>query len=308
VLPEIRPSNLARAAHRIACAGHAQAAADAAAQGMEPTGDGAMWLDRRYRASLEQAGLANFEAFMRGHGGRRLREMGDRENWRIEPSEHLPRPVFLKKHHVHSWRSWLRAKMGLGPGDTPGRVEARNVRRLTASGVPVMELVGFGEKIRPDGLIESFVLTEELQGYRSLDVFLPERFPNCGLEGRRDPDLQRLIRNLADLVARLHRSGFNHRDLYCCHFFIREPAPGRFEVKLIDLQRVQFRRWFRWRWLVKDLAQLTWSAPGRQVTSSQKMAFLRAYLGVDKLRPCHKRLVRAVLGKAQIIDRRGCRQ
>lgn len=300
------PSNLARStAPRIVAAAPMP---DPAAQGLDPTRDGAMWLDGRYRASLERAGLADFEAFMRGHGGRRLRVMNDRENWRIEPSEHIPRPVFLKKHHVRSWRSWLRAKLGLGPGDTPGRVEARNVRRLTAHGVPVMELVAFGEKIRANGLIESFVLTEELQGYSPLDRFLPARFPDCGVAGRRDPDLHRLIALLAALVARLHHAGFNHRDLYCCHFFIREPAPGRFEVKLIDLQRVQHRRWFRWRWLVKDLAQLAWSAPARQVTCSQKMAFVRAYLGADKLGPSHKRLIRAVLGKEQIIDRRGARQ
>jgi heptose I phosphotransferase len=213
--------------------------------------------------------------------------------------------VFLKKHHVRSWRSWLRAKLGLGPGDTPGRVEARNARRLAANGVQVMELVAFGEKIRDSGLVESFVLTEELQGYCQLDRFLPQRFP-AAKHGPRDPELRALMGQLAALVARMHRAGFNHRDLYCCHFFIREPSPGRFEIKLIDLQRVQLRRWFRWRWLVKDLAQLAWSVQDK-LSCSQKMAFLRAYLGVKKLRLCDKRFIRAVLAKQQIIERRGRR-
>ena len=278
---------------------------DAAAAGMEVVGDGAMWLVRCYRTPLEQAGLADFEAFMVGHGGRCLRAMRDRENWRIELHEYLPRPVFLKKHHVRSWRSWLRAKLGLGPGDTPGRVEARNARRLAANGVQVMELVAFGEKIRTSGLVESFVLTEELQGHRQLDRFLPERFP-AAKNGRRDPELRGLMGQLAALVGRMHRAGFNHRDLYCCHFFIREPSPGRFEIKLIDLQRVQWRRRFRWRWLVKDLAQLAWSVQDK-LSCTQKMAFLRAYLGVKKLRLCDKRFIRAVLAKQQIIERRGRR-
>ena len=278
---------------------------DAAASGMEMVGDGAMWLVRRYRTPLEEAGLADFDALMVGHGGHCLRAMRDRENWRIELHEYLPRPVFLKKHHVRSWRSWLRAKLGLGPGDTPGRVEARNARRLAANGVQVMELVAFGEKIRASGLVESFVLTEELEGYCQLDRFLPQRFPEAK-SGPRDPELLGLMGQLAGLVGRMHRAGFNHRDLYCCHFFIREPSPGRFEIKLIDLQRVQLRRWFRWRWLVKDLAQLSWSVQNK-LSCTQKMAFLRAYLGVEKLRLRDKRFIRAVLAKQQIIERRGRR-
>jgi len=280
---------------------------DAAAEGLERLDDGAMWLDARYRATMEQVGLATFEAFLHGHGGRCLRALPDRENWRIEQPTFASRPLFLKKHHVRSWYSWLRARLGLGPNQTSGRIEAHNARRLAAQGIPVMEVVGFGEKLRANGLVESFVLTEELQGYRSLDHLLPVRFPQIGRAGRRDPDFRRLIGMLAALVARLHRAGYNHRDLYCCHFFLREPAPGQFELRLIDLQRVQHRRWFRWRWLVKDLAQLGWSATREGISYTQQMAFLRAYLGVKRLRPCDKRLIRAVLGKEQIIERRGPR-
>jgi heptose I phosphotransferase len=280
---------------------------DAAAEGLHRLGGGAMWLDGRYLAGLERAGLDSFAAFMASHGGQCLRALPDRENWRIEHAPYAPYPMFLKKHHVRSWRSWLRAKLGLGPGDTPGRVEARNARQLAAHGIPVMELVAFGEKMHADGLVESFVLTEELQGYRALDRFLSERFPDAAQPGRRDPALQRLIGEIAALVARLHGKGFNHRDLYCCHFFVREPSPGQFDVKLIDLQRVQSRRWFRWRWLVKDLAQLAWSATRGRVTCTQKMAFWRSYLGVTRLRAADKRMIRAILGKEQIIERRGRR-
>ena len=126
-----------------------------------------------------------------------------------------------------------------------------------------MDVVAYGEQLLPDGLVESFVLTEELHGYVELDRFLRTRFPapRPGSAAPRDPDLTRLVRQLAALVRRFHQSGFNHRDLYCCHFFLREPSPGQFQIKLIDLQRVQHRRWLRRRWLVKDLAKLAWSAP-----------------------------------------------
>ncbi len=78
----------------------------------------------------------------------------------------------------------------------------------------------------------------------------------------------------------------------------------RREIRLIDLQRVQRRRWFRRRWIVKDLAQLAWSAPRRCIKSTHKMAFIREYLGVRKLTPAHKRLIRAVLAKQRRMERR----
>ena len=53
------------------------------------------------------------------------------------------------------------------------------------------------------------------------------------------------IGEVADVAGRFHRLGYNHRDFYCCHFFIRETDDGGFRVNLIDLQRVEHRRCWR---------------------------------------------------------------
>ena len=55
---------------------------------------------------------------------------------------------------------------------------------------------------------------------------------------------------------------------------------------------------------MKDLAQLAYSAPRDRITRTCRMAFLRWYLGVKKLRPEDKRLVRAVLAKQRRIERK----
>ena len=109
---------------------------------------------------------------------------------------------------------------------------------------------------------------------------------------------------MAAVARRFHAAGYNHRDFYCGHFFVREPARGKFEIRLIDLQRVQRRRRFRRRWIVKDLAQLVWSAPRDRIACTHKLAFMRYYLGVDKLRPADKRLIREVMAKQQVMERR----
>ncbi len=282
--------------------------ADPAQTGLQPAGDGKMWLDGRLRSELEASGLLGFEAVMATSAGRCLRVLKDRENWRLELHEggRRVRRVYLKRHHVRTWQSRLRAKLGAGPGETAGRAEARNIRRLAADGIASMGLVAYGEDLRPDGRLESFVLTEELQGYLPLDDFLEQRFPaiRSARTTPRDHDLDRLIREVAAVARRFHRAGYNHRDLYACHFFVREPVEGRFEVRLIDLQRVEHRRRFRGRWLVKDLAQLAYSAPRDRITGTRRVAFLRYYLGVGKLRPDDKRLLRAVLAKQRRIERR----
>ena len=290
------------------CSEPTTSTSDPAETGLQPAGDGKMWLDRRYHPELKAAGLTRFEDVMTTSDGRCLRALADRENWRLElrDDQRRPRGVYLKKHHVRTWLSRLWAKLGIAPGETAGRVEARNVGRMAAHGIDVMHLVAYGEKLHADGRLESFVLTEELEGYTQLDHFLSRRFAPLSEQKtrRRDPHLITLIRRIAEIAGRFHAAGYNHRDFYCGHFFIREPVPGEFDVKMIDLQRVQRRRFFRRRWIVKDLAQLVWSAHRDWISGTQKMAFLRHYLGVKKLRPADKRLVRSVLAKQRRMERR----
>jgi heptose I phosphotransferase len=268
---------------------------------------GRMWIDHHFRSALDARGLSSFESMMTTSDGHLLRSLSDRENWRLElhPSHPEPRAAYLKRHHVRTMRGWLRAKVGAGPGQTAGRVEARNVARLSRAGIAAMRLIAYGEKLNPDGLLESFVLTEELVGFTQLDHFLRKRFAvrEPHRPTRRDPALVQLIRDVAAVASKFHKLGYNHRDLYCCHFFIAEPATGRFKVNLIDLQRVEHRHRFRQRWLVKDLAQLSYSAPRERISWTQRMAFIKHYLGVRRLRPQDKRLIRHILAKHRLMER-----
>ena len=132
-------------------------------------------------------------------------------------------------------------------------------------------------------------------------------FPAAAIPGgaaRRDPDLQRIVVQVAQIARLLHGAGYNHRDFYCCHFLIKELSPGAFDIRLIDLQRAERRRWFRRRWIVKDLAQLAYSAPRDRIGCKHQIALMHHYLGVRKLRPRDKRLIRAVLGKVRNMQRR----
>ena len=278
-----------------------------AVQSLESVEAGRMWIDRDFRPALDAHDLTSFESVMSTTQGHMLRSLPDRENWRLDlhQAHAEPRGAYLKRHHVRNMRAWLRAKVGAGPGETAGRVEARNVARLGRAGIAAMRLIAYGEKLNADGLLESFVLTEELVGFTQLDHFLRKRFPPRETEHctRRDAELEQLLRDVAAVASKFHKLGYNHRDLYCCHFFIKETAPGRFKVNLIDLQRVEHRHKFRRRWLVKDLAQLSYSAPRDRISCTQRLAFMKHYLGVSRLRPHDKRLIREVLAKQRLMER-----
>lgn len=267
--------------------------------------NGQIWIAQEYRERLARAGLDSFDSVMTGGQGRLLRTLPDRENWRLELAGGGPgRGMYLKRHRQRSMAHWLRACLGAGPGATAGRIEAENVVRLQQSGIDAMPLVAYGERLHRGGLAESFLLTEELTGFTQLDHFLRQRFAPAAKRRRRDRPLERLIDRVADVAARFHRAGFNHRDFYCCHFFIRETAPSEFAVHLIDLQRVERRRRLRRRWIVKDLAQLAYSAPAERITCTRRMAFIKRYLGIRRLRPDDKRLIRQVLAKQRSLVRR----
>lgn len=275
------------------------------ASSLKSVDPGRLWCDARDLPALEQAGLTTFDALLATTNGRLLRALDDRENWRLELQDtRRTYRAYLKKHHIRTRWTRFCARMGGPIPATAGRVEASNIHRLNRAGIPSMRLIAFGEELHADGRLESLVLTEELAGYTQLDHFLRARFTADELSQPAGAEaLHRLIREVARVANKFHRLGYNHRDFYCCHFFIREGLLGSFRVHLIDLQRVQHRRFWRRRWIVKDLAQLAYSAPRELIGCKERVAFLHAYFGVRKLLPEQKRLVRQVVFKQRWMER-----
>src|SRR5438874_7152518 len=88
---------------------------------------------------------------------------------------------------------------------TPADDEAKGIRALLIEKIPTAPLVGWGKLL--DG--RSFVITEDLAGFRPADKLVMEGFP-----------FSELAEPTADLTAQLHHVGLHHRDLYLCHFFM----------------------------------------------------------------------------------------
>lgn len=155
------------------------------------------------------------------------------------------------------------------PDRGAARAEAQGIDLLTKASIPTVPLVAWGASAEG----RSFLITADLAGYVPADRLI-SALPSLGTPGegqggghlRRNPHPSpppeyrgREFGCIAAVAARLHNHGLHHRDLYLCHFLVH-PQTG--DVRLIDPGRVKrLSGWpFTQRWIVKDLAQLHYSA------------------------------------------------
>lgn len=123
--------------------------------------------------------------------------------------------------------------------------EVRGIHLLRDHGIPTVSLIAHGTL--SDG--RAFLITDDLAGFGPADKLPPAA-------------LRVMLEAIVELAARLHAEGLHHQDLYLCHFFVRADGDAhQSPVHLIDAGRVRRLppRPLRFRWVVKDLAQLVFS-------------------------------------------------
>ncbi len=207
-----------------------------------------------------------------------------------------PRTFYLKRFTdpPASARREVR-RSGSGAASTAG-VEWAWINRLAADGIPVVEPIAFGEQLAGSRERRSAIVTAEVPG-QSLETWA-DQWLNDG-----DAPVQRLSEPVARLIARLHEQRYFHRDLYLCHVFHDAEADLESSLRLIDLQRVKRPTCLRQRWIIKDLASLNFSTPPGLVSRSDRLRWLKQYLGMSKLTAPARRLAYHVAGKTQRIAR-----
>lgn len=176
---------------------------------------------------------------------------------------------FIKKHFgitlsecLKNWFSGRMPVMGAKP-------EWQAIQALNQMGILTTPLVGYGKQGLWPFTQHSFVLTQALEDCTSLETLCaawPDSPPS--LKEKRD-----LIRKVARITRTLHENGWVHRDLYLCHFL----KDSNHALHLIDLHRMQQPRFFKKRWIVKDLAGLLFSSLDIGLTRNDVLCFVREY-------------------------------
>lgn len=190
-------------------------------------------------------------------------------------------PVFVKRHY--ELPLYLRLLAAAAPARpwTPALREWLGLRRAAQAGVRVPAAILAAQFVGPGLRLQSVLVVEELRGYTPAHEWLVrvrQRFPASAASGI----TRQLMRSVAELAARLHRHRLFHKDLYLCHFFVPDQAVERSrltpnDLVLIDFHRLARHRWAYLHWLVKDLAQLLYSAREAAVEADAIEQFFAVY-------------------------------
>lgn len=193
----------------------------------------------------------------RSEGSHLLRRAPGRETrLHVSSGERLIEKLYEGSGGCEAWRERLRGVKAR----SPARREYDALVELHAAGVPVPRALSSTDDGRRSSVRMSYVPHSETLAERLATASAAERL--------------RLGAALLDIVLRLHRAGWYHRDLYLVHFLVRSGDGG---LCLIDLGRARRDVAPRERWFEKDLAALEHSAPA-SVTRRERLRFLAAYL------------------------------
>ncbi|MFQ5424633.1 MAG: lipopolysaccharide kinase InaA family protein [Phycisphaerae bacterium] len=259
---------------------------------------------------LRQAGLDTLRSVFEYRGGESLHKRGlarfrERVRVCVADSGGAARTYYLKRYRRPPVRAQLRRMIEANPRRSGAWREGRFSEHLALLGVPAVRSVAFGEEMGGWWEVRSFTVTAAIEG-PSLETLADRARADPSQLPTRD-DRREIIRQLAWITRVLHANQLFHRDLYLSHVLLTRNADGRIVLHLIDLARMiqSPRRTFRWR--VKDLASLDYSAPAGLVTRADRLRFLYHYLtNAAVTAPLHRRKarMRTLIG---LIDMRMCR-
>ncbi len=199
--------------------------------------------------------------------GEIFREVKTRRTFRFEVGG---QGYFAKIHKGTGWREILKNLFQFKTPVLGAANEYHAIRLLEMLGVPTMTPAAYASRGSNPAAIESFLITEELTGIVSLEDYCRD------WESSPPPFHEKaaLTARLARTAAAMHDSGLNHRDCYICHFLLKKSTG---DLHVIDLHRAQIRRRIPYRYRVKDVAGLYFSAMDCGLTRRDLLRFMAVY-------------------------------
>ena len=200
--------------------------------------------------------------------GEVFRNVKNRKTFRIEVDG---KGFFVKIHRGIGWKEIFKNLFQFKLPVTGAANEFFALKRLSELGIATMESAAFAERNADPATKESFLITRELTDVVTLE--------DWGAENPVSPLRRRLVRAVARSAGTMHRAGINHRDCYICHYMLHLPTAGLPEptVFVIDLHRAQIRKKVPYRYHVKDVAGLLFSAWSASLTRREALRFIREY-------------------------------
>lgn len=270
---------------------------------LETWDDGRLVVNAHHAAALRSHNLTTFESLWTYAGGTVAKNLlKERTTTRIDLNDEHGRPAayYLKRHTRAPWKEYIKPFLRLTWPVLGARPEWDAILRFHAAGIATMTPVALGESKG-----RSMLLTAAIEGCRKLSHLMDERPRIDAPQGLARPASLRagasrtILSAIAASARTMHQAGLHHQDFYLTHMLV--PADGEPNpLYVIDLGRVRHQPRLAQRWIIKDLAQLNYSA--HSATRAERMRFLREYLG-RRPNESDRAMVRTVVRKTERIAR-----
>lgn len=143
--------------------------------------------------------------------------------------------LYAKRQTGHIYRSWLH------PFGRPTVLREQDALvGLRQIGVRVPEIVFCGAKRDPVHKWRALLVTKSLDGFQEIEHW----YAGGGRERHGEAVHDRVLKDLADNLARMHQGRWQHSCIYIKHVFVRVTGEGesaKAEVALIDLEKCRQR-------------------------------------------------------------------
>lgn len=194
--------------------------------------------------------------------------------------------VLVKRQQNYTSRTWRHPFRGI----STFQKELENIQQLKKLKIPTLRPLYFGEQ---QG--RAVLVTKALDNYTSLDQLDPTHLSQ--------QQRQQLLRKLAKLTRKMHRSHYVHNCFYPKHVFVKLTRKGKWKIRLIDLEKL------RWRFssklaMKRDLSSFNRHADNRW-TLKDRLYFFKRYLQVNTLSAKDKKLWRKLAAKKRITPSLG---
>jgi len=156
-------------------------------------------------------------------------------------------------------------------------LEFENICDFRKNNLPTVLPVAAGEKFSHFFWARSFLITEDFSPFISLEALLENR-PQFFSDPKDENRKRILLKEIAVLARRMHQNGFNHRDFNATHILLNYNNESDIpQIALFDFQRVEKRKYFRFRWKIKSIARLNYTLPDEIFNIKDRMYILLSY-------------------------------
>jgi heptose I phosphotransferase len=256
---------------------------------------GRLTVNREFAPLLAKHALTTFEAIADYSGGQVAKHvLRERNTTRLDlpDAAGATRTLYLKRHQRPRVTELIKPLFRLTRPIVGARNEWEAILRFHEIGIATMVPVALGEAHG-----RSFLITQGIEDCQKLTAWVEAH--RHSLRNGELKSLRKIAAGVADVTRTMHHAGMHHQDFYLTHLMVPEsgaPAP----IHVLDLGRARFQPRLARRWVVKDLAQLDYSAAG--VPSSERLRFLARYLGRKTTRG-DRTLVTQIVRKSRAIAR-----